>query len=217
MAYRKAINLLGSALLLVAAVLPACAQGHKDSTRVYTPMTSIDGYTNMGKQTSDSLTLGASYANAGGHHDQAIKLCRQALNKDPNSMDAHQEYAEALENKVRSQVDKDPYLFNKCIQEWLVVLRGEVGDEKGLSFHGIGVPGTGHLFEDEDRSMVAKVHIKDLTGTTPRVWETDTRFMKRAGMTGTASVRAQILSRPKQESSAAPAGRSASVPNSEAH
>ncbi|CAN5496826.1 hypothetical protein BH11CYA1_BH11CYA1_13230 [soil metagenome] len=58
--------------------------------------------------------------------------------------------------------EKDPDIFNLCIKNWLVVLRNEVGEEKGATYKGIGI-GLGY-FQDEERTINAKHRLKVLTG-----------------------------------------------------
>lgn len=163
----------------------------------YRPVTSIEGYSELGHHTANSLGLAADYANMNSNYDQAIKLCRRAVNKNFNNMEVHQTLAEALENKLSDQADKDPELFNECVREWVIVLRQEVGDERGMTFHGIGIPGLGTLFADEDQTMTARHHLVRLCGQAPHSWETDMKYMKRVAMQGTGSVTGKILSATK--------------------
>ncbi|MFX5680438.1 hypothetical protein ABTE28_20290, partial [Acinetobacter baumannii] len=80
-----------------------------------------------------------------------------ACDKDLDNADTHLVYAEALEKKINKQTSKDNELFKKCVKEWLIVYRGEKGDERGLSnSHGISIPMLGKFYEDEDRSIPAK-------------------------------------------------------------
>ncbi len=133
----------------------------------------------------------AEYCLKHGYVDQAIKLCQLSLGKKDDP-DLHQIYATALEQKIRGQDEKDPALFAKCVAEWLIVLR-QSGGEENLSFHGIGLPGAGKFWEDEDRSMPAKQHIQQLTGHLPKVWETNERFVKRVTKQFESSVSGKLL------------------------
>ncbi len=158
----------------------------------YKPVTSVEAYA-LNKQTANSLGLAAEYATSHGQYDQAIKLCKRALNEDYNDLDVHMAYANALQEKLQAQKAPDPDLLNQCIREWLIVYRTEVGDEKGLSFHGISP--LGHLYEDEERSIPARSHLIKLTGRAPRPWETDVKFLKWVNRPTTA-VSARLLSKP---------------------
>lgn len=162
-----------------------------------------------------SLTVQAQRALKSDHPEHAIKLCRRAMELDPDCAETHQIYAEALERKLAKQPTEDPELFNLCIREWLAVLRNQFGEEAGTSFHGIAIPGAGGKFyEDEDRHRPARQHLIKLTGTSPKVWETNERFLKRVERAGTTSVSAKII---KDEdgkthpATAAPAARKSSA------
>jgi len=139
-------------------------------------ITSIDAYAEMGKQTANSLSLAAEYALDQGDYEKSIKWCKLALEKDYNDIDIHMAYAKALQEKIKTKKEKDQDLFNECIKEWLIVYRTEVGDEKGLSFHGINP--LGHYYEDEDRSIPARAQLVALTGRAPKPWETDAKYLK---------------------------------------
>jgi len=137
---------------------------------------SVEAFAGHGKQTTNSLGLASEYALEQGNYEQAIKLCKRALDKGYDDMDTHMAYANALEAKLNAQEKQDVELLNECVREWLIVFRTEVGDEKGISFHGISP--LGHFYEDEERSIPARAHIVTLTGRAPRPWETDEKFMK---------------------------------------
>ncbi len=61
-----------------------------------------------------------------------------------------------LEAKLRSGEEKSPEAFKDCIKEWLLILRNEVGAEKGMTAHGIGIPGMGKFYEDEEHTIEAR-------------------------------------------------------------
>ena len=91
---------------------------------------SMDAFNNLGEHTAGSLRMAAEYASSHGDTEKAIKLCEKALDNDYNDIDIHQTYAEALEEKLKTAKNKDQNLLNKCIREWLIVFRTEVGDER---------------------------------------------------------------------------------------
>ena len=130
------------------------------------PVTSIEAFSGLGEQTTNSLGIAADYALEQGHYEQAIKLCKRALDKDYDDMDTHMTYAKALEAKLKDDNQEDHDLLNACVREWLIVYRTEVGDEKGISFHGISP--LGHFYEDEDRTIPARTHIAKLTAGHPK-------------------------------------------------
>ena len=106
-------------------------------------------------------------------------------------------YAEALEGKLKEQTDRDPALFSKCVKEWLIVLRQECGDEK-LTYHGLGIPIMGKFYEDDERVIPARQHLMKLTGTMPKVWETDTKYLKRV-TAGTHKLSGKVINNNKTD------------------
>ena len=137
---------------------------------------------------------------------RALKLMQEAVKLDPNDIDAQCVYAEAMQEKLKHQADKDPELFNKCVQLWLKIMRSEIGEEKGLSYKGLSLDNG--LFGDEERVQRAKVELKALTGYVPKPWETNDHFLKRVLRNASTSVSAQIklpASTPEQGPATKPA------------
>jgi hypothetical protein len=156
---------------------------------------SIDAMTS-GFTTANSLELAGEYAAMNRNFDQAIRIMREALKKNDDDLDVHKAYAEALQGKVEQQADPDPKLYNECVKEWLIVLRTERGDEKGLNNDkGRGLPFVNHLYEDEEHAIPAKFALQKLVGSVPKPGETDDQFLKRACKTE-LSVQAKVLSKP---------------------
>jgi hypothetical protein len=131
----------------------------------------------MGAGIVESARISSSYAIRNGRYDEAVRLTRESLKKNYDDMELHKLYAEALEGKLHISHNEDPQLFNECVKEWLIVLRNEVGEEKGNSYHGISI--MGHLFEDEEQSLKARTHLIDLTGKAPKPWETNAKYLRR--------------------------------------
>jgi tetratricopeptide (TPR) repeat protein len=146
----------------------------------------------LGFSEVNARTLMLSAKQSMRHHNykKAIVLLRKAVELDPDDPDVRCLYAEALQEKLSHQVDKDPYIFNLCVKNWLVVARNEVGDEKGASINGIGI-GLG-CFQDEDRTIRAKASLKKLTGYSPKPWETNDRYLRKVLKPATTSVTATI-------------------------
>ncbi|MDP3506641.1 MAG: tetratricopeptide repeat protein [Candidatus Melainabacteria bacterium] len=126
------------------------------------------------------------------HHNynKAITLLSRAVKLDPDDPDVICLYAEALEEKLSHQVEKDPTVFNLCVKNWLTILRNEAGEEKGATYKGIGI-GMGY-FQDEERTTRAKLRLKALTGYIPKPWETNDRYLRRVLKPATTSVTATI-------------------------
>lgn len=137
-----------------------------------------------------TLMLSAKQSMRHHNYKKAIALLRKAVQLDPDDPDVRCLYAEALQEKLSHQVEKDPYIFNLCVRNWLMVARNEVGDEKGASIKGIGI-GLGY-FQDEDRTIRAKASLKKLTGYSPKPWETNDRYLRKVLKPATTSVTATI-------------------------
>jgi hypothetical protein len=160
-------------------------------------VSSIQGF-NADFGTSGASARGAEYCLQQGKIEQAIKLCQQAL-EQKDDPDLHQIYAKALQQKLEQQDQKDPTLFRKCVAQWLIVLR-QNGGEESLTFHGLGIPGEGKFWEDEDRSIPAKQQILHLTGHLPKLWETNEKFLNRVSKESKATVKGDLLKQPNSES-----------------
>lgn len=164
----------------------------QNSTNYPAGVTSIDAIMS-GKPNGRALASAAEYCVQSEQYDKAIKLSRLALDKNYDDNEIHQVYAEALEGKLKEQVDRDPTLFNQCIKEWLIVLRQETGDEKGLTVHGIGIPIMGKFYEDDERVIPARQHLMKLTGSAPKFWETDNKYLKRITTSGANKVYGKVV------------------------
>lgn len=160
------------------------------------PVESINALGNV-VDGSGALARSAEYCLQHGEYDKAIKFCQLSLSKKEDP-DLHQIYATALQSKLKSEDQKDPELFSKCVSEWLIVLRQTNGEEN-LSFHGVGLPGVGKFWEDEDRTMPAKLQLFQLTGRVPKVWETNAKFLKRVTKDYDASVTGAVLKHSKSK------------------
>lgn len=166
------------------------------------PLTSIQAWSELPKGNASSMMMSSEYSLRNGYTEQAIKQSRRALQRDPDDIDLHQQLAEALENKIKSQDERDPYLYNECVKEWLMVLRNEVGDEAGMTWHGIGLPKMQTLYQDSARGGVAKAHLIELTGSLPKGWETNAKYLKRIAKDADAHVAGKIIVKPKSAASA---------------
>lgn len=139
------------------------------------------------------LTVEAERALKSNKPDRAIVLIKRSLELDNEDLEAHLIYANALERKLANQSSEDPELFNRCVREWLSVLRNEYGEEKGENFHGVGLPGLSGKWYSDDRQERARTHLIKLTGTAPKLWETNEKFLRKVCRSGETSVRAKLL------------------------
>lgn len=153
----------------------------------------------LGHAQSGSLSLQAEYATEQGQYDQAIKLCQQAIQKDDDDADIHLAYATALEHKLKKQKHKDPNLYVAAVREWLIVLRNEKGEERGITnAAGLSIPLQQHLFQDDERSIPARAHLISLVGYVPKAHETDQMYLKKVTKQIEASVKGTVLQTPKK-------------------
>lgn len=169
------------------ALLAIPAFGDNDGTAV-----SIDGLTDLNHASGAALGMAALYSDRNGDDpDKAIALCRKALEKDNDDIDVHMHYAQLLQDKFNKEGETDSKLYYECVKEWLIVLRNEAGDEKGLTFHGIGLPASGQFYGDQSRVILAKKQLVSLTGILPKAWETDAKYLENVAKR--ASVKGKIL------------------------
>jgi hypothetical protein len=125
-----------------------------------------------------------------GNVSRALALATRAMKMNDDDMDIHLIYAEALEAKIERQTDRDPELYKKCLHEWLLVYRNEVGMEKGMTFKGLNL--MGNMYNDDEHGNLAKKHLIRLTGYAPKLWETDNHFMTRVTRETETSVSGKI-------------------------
>lgn len=154
---------------------------------------SNDNVTVSNDSTPFQLTVEAERALKSNKPDRAIALIKKSLELDNEDLEAHLIYANALERKLSNQTDEDPQVFNRCVREWLIVLRNEFGEEKGETFHGIGLPGLSGKWYSDDRQERARTHLTKLTGVAPKLWETNERYLAKVCRSGETSVRAKLL------------------------
>lgn len=146
--------------------------------------------TNM---SSGALLMRGRAALKAGNYRKALALVERGLRMEMDDPDIHLLHAEALEAKLKNQVDKDPALFQKVVEKWLLIYRNQVGEEKGMDVKGISV--LRGFYSDEERGMEAKRHLLKLTGYVPKMWETNNRYLKRVLKPATTSVTAKIRSK----------------------
>lgn len=150
------------------------------------------GATEINGRSARMLFLEAEQAMRTGDNATAMRKVRHSLSIDDDDMDAHLLYAQLLEDKLCKQTDRDPTLFNKCVEEWLAIMRNRYGEEKGMRYRGINP--CGDLFHDEERSIVAKRALVKLTGYSPHTFETDNHYLKRVLMPASDKVAGAVIS-----------------------
>lgn len=131
------------------------------------------------RPTAAAYRMEADAALCSNRFERAIELARKSLQKDNHDIDAHRILAEALELKLDRQKEKDPAILRECLNEYLIVMKSDVGEEKGLCLLGPGLMSYLYGNDDSDRYLLAKTRIKHLTGSLPRPWENNEMFFKR--------------------------------------
>jgi len=150
------------------------------------------GAMELNGRSAKMLLLEGQEASRAGDPVTAMRKIKRSLKLDDDDMDAHLLYATLLDEQVHSQTEKDPSLYNKCVEEWLAIMRNRYGEEKGMRFHGINP--CGDLFHDEERSITAKTALVKLTGYSPKTFETDAHYLKRVLLPTTEKVSGSVVS-----------------------
>jgi len=143
-------------------------------------------------ETPSALLLQAKQFMRHHNYNKALKLLKRAIQLNDDDMDIRVLYAEALDEKLSHQAEKEPETFNECVKSWLMVARQEVGLEKGMTFKGLGF--MSGQYADEDWAGKAKKRLRVLTGYSPKLWETDDRYLKKVLKPAETSVSAVIKS-----------------------
>jgi len=125
-----------------------------------------------------------------GNVSRAMSLCQKAMKMDDDDIDIHLIYAQAMQAKLERQSERDPDLFKKCVHEWILVYRNEVGMEKGMTFKGLNL--MGNMYNDDEHGNLAKKQLIKLTGFAPKLWETDNHFIARVTKPAETAVSAKL-------------------------
>ncbi len=125
-----------------------------------------------------------------GNVSRALALAQKAMKKDDDDIDIHLIYAQAMQAKLERQSERDPDLFKKCVHEYILVYRNEVGMEKGMTFKGLNP--MGNLYNDDEHGNLAKKQLIKLTGFAPKLWETDNHYLTRVTKPAETAVSAKL-------------------------
>ncbi len=155
----------------------------------------VDSYGSMeiNRHSPKTLILEGEEALRTGDLPTALSKAKRSLQLDNDDMEAHCLYANAITDELNAQSEKDPNLFNRCVEEWLSVMRNQFGEEKNMRVRGINP--IGDLYHDEDRSIEAKSQLLRLTGTLPGTFETNNHYLKRVLRPSTSNVSAKVVSK----------------------
>jgi len=161
----------------------------------YKPVTNMDVF-GMSGSSAATLMFQADYLFTHGNTEGALALIKKSLAENDDDSDTHCLYAKILEKKLRAQEHRDPKLFNKCVKEWLIVMREERGAEKGLYWHGFATP-YGRSFGDEDKSILAAQRLYKLTGMIPKNGQSDKKYLRLVLKPTTTEVTGKLLNAPE--------------------
>lgn len=144
-----------------------------------------------GRTNAHMGTMQSEYVNKSKQHRLAAEYSRKAVQADPDDMDARVAHGEALFDLIEKG-NTDPVIHNECVKTWLIVYRGLVGEEKGLTYKGISIPLVAELFGDSRRD-ISKQRLIKLVGRLPKSWETNRKYLGRV-LQAEPEVDAKIIS-----------------------
>lgn len=117
-----------------------------------------DQFLELGMRTPNALRLEGENSLRMGHVDRAIMVLQRSVEMAPLDMDGRILYAQALEQKLIGQRERDPALFNFVVKQWLFVAKKA---------------------EFPDQSFQGRQHLINLTGVAPKLWESDRKYLAR--------------------------------------
>ncbi len=119
---------------------------------------SSDQFLELGTGGANALRMEGEQALRMGHLDKALTVLQRSVELSPGDLDGRIIYSQALEQKLISQKQRDPALFNFCVKQWLFVAK--------------------HA-EFADQTMLGRQHLINLTGVAPKLWEKDQKYLAR--------------------------------------
>lgn len=172
-------------VLLCLAILLVLASGGGGSVCFASPSVNgdpfIDDLHSLAFESESPFWRGVKEQLTNGNVDYAIKQCRQALARRTLEVDMHCLYAMALEMKLRRS-QYDPDLFNECVREWAHVAKFRF-TQKSNSWDNVG---EGEAFYENDaRKKLANRHLVSLVGRSPKFFESEEAFVRKAIQTST--------------------------------
>lgn len=172
------------ALICLALVLLQ-APGYKTQTCNASPSLNgdpfIDDLHTLAFESDSPFWRGVKEQLTNGNVDYAIKQCRQAMARKTLEVDMHCLYAIALEMKLRRS-QYDPELFNECVREWAHVAKFRF-TQKSNGWDNVG---EGEAFyENDERKKLANRHLVALVGRSPKFFESEDTFVRKAIQTST--------------------------------
>lgn len=171
-------------LAFLAACLPQMAFADQDEYIVDTSeigqdthgVVNSDQFLELGVPSANALRIEGEQSMRLGNLPRAIMVLQRAVELAPLDMDGRILYAEALEKKLIKQKDRDPALYNFIVKQWLFVYKKA---------------------EFADHAMQGYGHLVKLTGTAPKRFEKEPKFLSRVLIPEDGSVKVKIGRRPE--------------------
>jgi hypothetical protein len=120
-----------------------------------------DQFLELGMGSSNALRIEGESSLRSGHLDRAITVLQRSVEMAPMDMDGRILYAQALEQKLITQKERDPALFNFLVKQWLFVAKKA---------------------EFADQAMQGRSHLINLTGVAPKLFEKEPKYLARVLM-----------------------------------
>ena len=137
-----------------------------------------DQFLELGVPSANGLRIEGEQALKMGKIDRAIMVLQRSVEMAPRDMDGRILYGEALEKKLMRQKDRDPKLFNFTVKQWLFVAKmAEYADQ--------GQQGYNHLYK--------------LTGSIPKRFEKEKKYLSHVLIPEDGSVKVTIGRAPGSE------------------
>lgn len=187
----------GACALTMLATQPAQAQdegGVGYYSDGYRPI-SNDDFLGLARNTPETYLFRAEIAINRQQWAQATKYLRKSMRGNDDDIDVHKYLAICLEKQLDEQTERDEHMFKECVKEWLVVLRNTKGAEKGLAFKNGISPTNNKKWEDEGYGIMARQHLIELTGSEPKKWESNDKFVARISKPAEENVQAKVISK----------------------
>jgi len=119
---------------------------------------SSEQFLELGMRSPNALRLEGENSLRMGNLDRAIMVLQRSVEMAPMDMDGRILYAQALEQKLIGQKERDPALFNFCVKNWLYVAKKA---------------------EFPDQQMQGRSHLMNLTGILPGLFEKERRYLSK--------------------------------------
>ena len=126
--------------------------------KTHNGVVSSEQFLELGMRTPNALRLEGENSLRMGNLDRAIMVLQRSVEMAPMDMDGRILYAQALEQKLIGQKERDPALFNFVVKQWLFVAKKA---------------------EFPDQSMQGRGHLVNLTGVAPKLFESTQKYLAR--------------------------------------